>query len=168
MRNGIVGAARVSWTDDESRMEETMGEIDRRSALLLGLATAGIASVPADPAVAQPYRPDEGREISPGVRVVDVSEREIMHGRDAVLPSYKRVVVRDVVFQPGAKDKGDAMRNDMVCLCVEGEMRLDHRDGHPFTVKKNDVWTCVKDEPEDTDNIGNSVAIMRVINLMPA
>ena len=48
------------------------------------------------------------------------------------------------------------------------EMRIDHRDGHPFTVKKGDVWTCVKGEPEDTDNTGNSVAIMRTINLLPA
>jgi PAS domain S-box-containing protein len=64
--------------------------------------------------------------------------------------------------------KDDAMRNDMVCQCVDGEMRLDHRDGHPFTVKRNDVWTCVKGEPEDTENIGDGAAIMRVINLMPA
>jgi hypothetical protein len=34
-------------------MEETIGEIDRRSALMLGLATAGTALVSADLAVAQ-------------------------------------------------------------------------------------------------------------------
>jgi uncharacterized cupin superfamily protein len=28
---------------------------------------------------------------------------------------------------------------DMVCQCIDGEMRLDHRDGHAFTVKKGDV-----------------------------
>ena len=166
MRTGIVGAARVPWTVAESRMEETLGEIDRRSAFLLGLATAGTALAPSDPAEAQTYRPDEGREIGPGVRVVNVSERDPMHGRDSVLPAYKRVVVRDVVFQPGAKDKNEAMSSDMVCVCTEGEMLMDHRNGHPFKVKKNDVWTCVKGQPEDTENIGSTAAIMRVIALL--
>jgi hypothetical protein len=145
-----------------------MGEIDRRSALMFGLATAGTTLVSADPALAQPYRPDEGKELAPGVRLVEVSERDAMHGRDSVLPAYKRIKVVDVVLQPKATEKSDTMPNDMVCQCLDGEMRLDHRDGHAFTVKKNDVWTCVKGEPEDTENIGNSVAIMRVINLIPA
>jgi hypothetical protein len=165
----MLDTARFSWTVSEPSREETMGEIDRRSALTLGVATAGTALVvAANPIAAQPYRPDEGKELAPGVRLVEVSEREAMHGRDAVLPAYKRIKVVDIVFQPKVTHKDDAMRNDMVCQCVEGEMRLDHRDGHPFTVKKNDVWTCVKGEPEDTENIGNSAAIMRVINLITA
>jgi hypothetical protein len=143
-----------------------MSETDRRSALMIGLATAGAALMPAGQASAQPYRPDEGKEIGPGVRAVDVSERDMMHGRDMVLPGYKQIKVTDVVFQAGAKSKDDAMKSDMVCQCIEGEMRLDHRDGHAFTVKKNDVWTCVKGEPEDVENIGNGVAIMRVIRLL--
>src|SRR4051794_2898485 len=145
-----------------------MGNIDRRSALMLGLTTAGTALLAADSTLAQPYRPDEGKELAPGVRLVEVSEREAMHGRYSVLPAYKRLKVVDIVFQPKVTHKDDAMRNDMVCQCVEGEMRLDHRDGHPFTVKKNDVWTCVKGEPEDTENIGSNAAVMRVINLMTA
>jgi hypothetical protein len=164
----MLDAARVSWTVNEPSREEIMDEIDRRSALMLGVAIAGTALVAADPTVAQPYRPDEGRELAPGVRVVEVSEREAMHGRDSVLPAYKRIKVVDVVLQPNARHKDDAMRNDMVCLCLDGEMRLDHRDGHAFTVKRNDVWSCVKGEPEDTENLGNSVAIMRVVNLIPA
>jgi hypothetical protein len=60
------------------------------------------------------------------------------------------------------------MSSDMICQCIEGEMRLDHRDGHAFTVMKNDVWTCVKGKPEDTEIIGGGVAIMRVIRLLTA
>jgi hypothetical protein len=101
MRNGIVDTARVPWTVEESRMEETMGEIDRRSALMIGLASAGTVLTVAGSATAQMYRPDEGRQVEPGVRVVDLAKREMMHGRDAVLPGYKQVAVRDVVFQPG-------------------------------------------------------------------
>ena len=143
-----------------------MHEIDRRSSLTLGLATAGAALL-AEGAAAQPYRPDEGTETRhPGVRIVNVSERPSMAGRESVLPAYKRIVVRDLVYQPGATSKSDSMMNDMVCQCIDGEMRIDHRGGHAFTVKKGDVWTCVKDEPEDVTNTGNSVAIMRVINLL--
>ena len=85
----MLDAARVSWTVNEPSREEIMDEIDRRSALMLGVAIAGTALVAADPTVAQPYRPDEGRELAPGVRLVEVSEREAMHGRDSVLPAYK-------------------------------------------------------------------------------
>ena len=142
-----------------------MHEIDRRSTLILGFATAGAALL-TEGAAAQPYRPDEGVERSPGVRIVNVSERASMAGRESVLPAYKRIVVRDFVYQPGAMSKSDSMMNDMICQCIDGEMRIDHRGGHAFTVKKGDVWTCVKAEPEDVTNTGNSTAIMRVINLL--
>jgi hypothetical protein len=141
---------------------------DRRLALALGLTAIG--SVVAAPArtAAQPYRPDEGVELWPGVRLVRVSERSSMAagGRDAVLPGYKSVRVDDLVYQPGAKSRNDAMPNDMVCQCIEGELRLDHRHGHAFSAKKGDVWTCLKAQPEDVENTGSTVAIMRVIHLL--
>jgi hypothetical protein len=71
----MLDAAPVSWTVNEPIREETMGKIDRRSILMLGLATAGTTLVTGDPTVAQPYRPDEGKEIAPGVRVSDNHRR---------------------------------------------------------------------------------------------
>ncbi len=54
-----------------------MEDIDRRSALAFGFATA--ATWPAlftpTPAFAQRYRPDEGREIAPGVRRIELTKR---------------------------------------------------------------------------------------------
>ena len=137
---------------------------ERREALSLGLAVAaGLFGMAACPAEAQPYRADEGVEASPGVRRVFVGERATM------LPGYKRVRVMDVVHQPGAAKTLDAaMPNDMICQCIEGQMRLDHRDGNPISVKKGDVWTCSKGEPEDVENTGSTMAIMRVINLLPS
>jgi hypothetical protein len=35
--------------------------------------------------MAQPYRPDEGKEIAPGVREIEISQRE------AIIPGYKTV-----------------------------------------------------------------------------
>jgi hypothetical protein len=118
----MVAAVRVPWAVSKPSREEAMSEIDRRSALVIGLATAGTALVPAGAAVAQPYRPDEGREIAPGVRVVDVSERGMMHGRDAVLPGYKRIKVVDCVV-PGSSGAS---------LTREGEDALWHQ---VFTVQ---------------------------------
>jgi hypothetical protein len=152
---------------DESAREVTMSEIDRRSALALGLSAAGGVVAISDAAIGQ-ARPDEGQEIAPGVRRVPLGGRDMMGGRDSVLPGYKRIVMHDYVYQPGANTKSDTMPSDMVCLCPEGELRIDHRGGHPFTVKKNDVWTCVTGEPEDVENTGNTLAIMRVIRLLSA
>jgi hypothetical protein len=148
-----------------------MQDIDRRSALAaLGLSAATATPTLTAPrsAAAQPYRPDEGQETAPGVRRVLVSERAsmAMGGRDAVLPSYKSLRVTDHVYQPGAKSVSESMPNDMVCQCIEGELRLDHRHGHAFSAKKGDVWTCLKAHPEDVENTGSTVAIMRVTDLM--
>jgi quercetin dioxygenase-like cupin family protein len=140
---------------------------DRRFALALGLSAVGGALASSRQALAQTYRPDEGKELQPGVRQVPVSERNSMGGRDFVLPGYKRIKMIDFVFQPGVERKDDSMSVDMVCQCTEGEMRIDHRHGHVFTARKGDVWTCVKNEPEDVKNIGSVAAIMRVILLMP-
>ena len=147
-----------------------MSDTDRRYALALGLSAMGGALATPRPAAAQPYRPDEGQETAPGVRRVLVSERAsmAMGGRDAVLPGYRSLRVTDHVYQPGAKSISDTMHSDMVCQCIEGEMRLDHRHGHAFSAKKGDVWTCVKGQPEDVENTGGTAAIMRVIHLLPA
>jgi hypothetical protein len=172
----VAVVARFHSCDQRTVWEETMNKLehlsamDRRLALTLGLAATGSALIaPVRPAAAQPYRPDEGQERVPGVRRVRVSERTsmAMGGRDAVLPGYKSIRVDDIVYQPGAKTTNDVMRNDMVCQCIEGELRLDHGHDHTFSAKKGDVWTCVKDQPEDVENTGSTVAIMRVINLLP-
>jgi quercetin dioxygenase-like cupin family protein len=59
------------------------------------------------------------------------------------------------------------MANDMVCHCLEGELRVNQGPGKDFTVKKGDVWSCNKGLPENDENVGSSVAIMRVIDLLP-
>jgi hypothetical protein len=80
-----------------------MRDTNRRSAVTLSLAA--VAAAPAltlvapAPAEAQPYRPDEGREVSPGVRVVTLGETP------SGIPAYKTVRLRDVVFQPGASSE---------------------------------------------------------------
>jgi hypothetical protein len=140
-----------------------MGAINRRSTLALGLTMAATPLiVGVTPATAQTYGPDEGKELAPGVRQVDLSERE------SVIPAYKTVKMRDVVIQPGAKTPDNMMKNDMVCHITEGELAVV-QNGKEFTAKKGDVWTCANtDTTEGTQNKGDVVAIMRVTDLMTA
>ena len=135
-----------------------MENMDRR--LVLGLGLAASALVLPTAAAAQTYGPDEGKELAPGVRQVDLSERE------SIIPAYKMVKMRDIVIQPGAKTPDNVMKNDMVCHLTEGELAVV-QNGKEFTVKKGDVWTCAKaDTAEGTNNKSDAVAIMRVTDLM--
>ena len=140
-----------------------MEDINRRSALALGFATA--ATWPAlftlSPAFAQRYRPDEGREIAPGVRRIDLTTRP------SAIPAYATVSMRDTVYQPGAKSENPAMPNDMVCHCLEGELQVSQGPDKTFVAKTGDVWSCMKGMPEADVNNGSTIAIMRVIDLIP-
>ena len=136
-----------------------MEQLSRRH-VLLSIAVASTL-VPAGRAVAQSSDTPEGREIAPGVRRVEYSKRETM------IPNYKTVSMRDNIYQPGASTSGDSMPNDMVCHMAEGELTVDTGSG-PNVYKKGDVWSCAKGMPERSKNTGSTVAIMRIIDLLPA
>ncbi len=135
-----------------------MENMDRRLVLGLGLAASTLVLPTA--AAAQTYGPTEGEEVGPGVRIVALGERE------AVIPGYKTVKLRDVVIEPGAKTPDNMMKNDMVCHMTEGELTVV-QNKKEFTAKKGDVWTCAKtDTTEGTQNKGDVIAIMRVTDLL--
>jgi hypothetical protein len=54
------------------------------------------------------------------------------------------------------------------CHCPQGELRVKQPDGMEFVAKAGDLWTCKKGILEETENFGAGVAIMRIINLLPA
>jgi quercetin dioxygenase-like cupin family protein len=83
-----------------------------------------------------------------------------------MISSYKTVSMRDIVYQPNAKSANPAMANDMVCHCLEGELKVNQGPGKDFVAKKGDVWSCNKGLPENNENTGSGVAIMRVIDLL--
>jgi quercetin dioxygenase-like cupin family protein len=138
----------------------TMAKIGRQSAISLGLVTAAAPALGVlRTAAAETYRPDQGKELFPGVRQVDLSQR------DAVIPGYQTVSMRDIVFQPGASVPVHPMENDMVCHITEGELKVV-LDGQEFTAAKNDVYTCATGTQEGAENTGETVAIMRVTDLL--
>ena len=136
----------------------------RRSALVLGVAAAATPAFVSSrsAAAAGTYGPDEGKEVAPGVRQVDLGERE------SLIPAYKTVSMRDIVFQPGSNTPNNTMKNDMVCHITEGELRVVQNDQEEFTAKKGDVWSCAVGTKEQGWNEGDVVAIMRVIDMLPA
>ena len=144
-----------------------MVDIDRRSALAFGIAAASGVAAPGLAAARMSgmsgpggTAAPEGREIAPGVRIFDYSKR------GSAIPAYKNVVMRDFVYQPGAKTINPSMPNEMVCHMLEGELSVNHGPGMDFVVKKNAVWSCAKGQPENGHNTGSTVAIMRVIDLL--
>jgi len=135
-----------------------MKEVDRRSALAIGLAVASAAMV--KPAASQTADPLAGKETSPGPGVIQRAYGE----EHSMVPGFKTVSMRDIIVQPGATTGDNTMPNAMVCHITEGELRVV-QDGKTITAKKNYVWTCNKDTKEQVFNDGRVVAIMRITDL---
>jgi quercetin dioxygenase-like cupin family protein len=135
-----------------------MEQLNRRQTLL-NIAVASVI-LPIESASAQTSGSPESREVAPGVRRVEYSKRETM------IPNYKTVSMRDNIYQPGASTSGSSMANDMVCHMLEGELTVDTGSGDTL-YKKGDVWSCAKGMPERSKNTGSTVAVMRVIDLLP-
>jgi quercetin dioxygenase-like cupin family protein len=136
-----------------------MNSIDRRTAFALGLAAVTLAT-PQDSDAQAPGAP-AGREVAPGVRQVDLGERA------SALSAYKRLRMRDIIVQPGSATPDTVMMNDMLCHMTEGELAVRQNDDR-FTARKGDVWACAKaNTTEGTRNAGSTVAVMRIIDLLP-
>jgi len=133
-----------------------MQKVNRRSAMVLGLAAASAAVL--KPASAQTTGYKDATPW-PGV-VVRAYDGET----PSLIPGFKTVSMRDVIVQPGAKTMGPPMMNPMVCHITEGELLVE-QEGKTFTAKKNFVWTCNKDTKEQVSNPGSMVAIMRITDL---
>jgi hypothetical protein len=133
-----------------------MTQVDRRSALAIGLAAASAAM--AKPAAAQ-TTDYKDVTVAPGV------VNRVYGEGPSIIPGFKTVSLRDIIIQPGSKTpENQVMMNAMVCHITEGELRVV-QDGKTFTAKKDFVWTCNKDTIEHSANDGRVVAIMRITDL---
>ena len=133
-----------------------MTQVDRRSALAIGLAAASTAMV--KPAAAQTTNYKD-TTVAPGV------VNRVYGEGPSIIPGFKTISLRDIIIQPGSKTpENQVMMNAMVCQVTEGELRVV-QDGKTFTAKKDFVWTCNKDTKEHSANDGRVVAIMRITDL---
>ena len=133
-----------------------MTQVDRRSALAIGLAAASAAMV--KPAAAQTTNYKD-TTVAPGV------VNRVYGEGPSIIPGFKTISLRDIIIQPDSKTpENQVMMNAMVCHVTEGELRVV-QDGKTFTAKKDFVWTCNKDTKEHSANDGRVVAIMRITDL---
>jgi hypothetical protein len=133
-----------------------MTQVDRRSALAIGLAAASAAMVRPAAAQTTDYK---DTTVAPGV------VNRVYGEGPSIIPGFKTVSLRDVIVQPGSKTpENQDMMNAMICHIAEGELRIV-QDGKPFTAKKDFVWTCNKGTKEHAANDGSVVAIMRITDL---
>src|SRR3954470_12984068 len=142
--------------------------MSRRAAVTLGLSAITTAplfasATSAKAAGAPNYGSNEGRELSPGRRLVEIGE--IPSEMDA----YKSIKVVDVVYQPGAADPKEAVMDvDMMCYILAGEFSIKKTGKEPYTVKEGDFYTCGKGRTDKATNISSGVGIHRIAMLMPA
>jgi quercetin dioxygenase-like cupin family protein len=141
-------------------MEVPMESLNRRSALVLGVALAPAIGLSQSVAAASMYGPDAGKEILPGIRQVDLGKWPIN------IATYKTAVVTDYIFAPGSGFPDEAMKNDMICQIMEGEIWVKQGD-RAYTAKAGHVFACAKDTQEEDKNQSSATAVMRVIELMP-
>ena len=133
-----------------------MTQVDRRSALAIGLAAASAAMVKPAAAQTTDYK---DTTVAPGV------VNRVYGEGSSIIPGFKTVSLRDIIIQPGSKTpENQVMMNAMICHITEGELRVV-QDGKTFTAKKDFVWTCNKDTKEHSANDGRVVAIMRITDL---
>jgi quercetin dioxygenase-like cupin family protein len=128
-------------------------DLDRRALLRLGLAGASALVLSTG-----------GRVLAGETTGV---ERKVLKEVDSNIPGYAKIRVRGMIFQPGASTPTNTMENDMVCETTEGTLEVT-KDGQTFTAPKGTLWTCRKGGTELTANKGTTVAIMHVIDLLPA
>ncbi|HET6160924.1 MAG TPA: hypothetical protein VFE34_21445 [Dongiaceae bacterium] len=139
-----------------------MEDMNRRSAMALGLTVAATPFIAlATPAVAKTYGPNDGKELYPGVRMVELGTF------NSDIPAYKSISMVDIVFQPGAVAPESAMDNDMMCYIVAGEFKIKKADKQ-FTVKEGEMYTCSKGKTDMATNTSDVVGIHRIGILMPA
>src|SRR3954454_4546539 len=106
-------------------MEAAMMDIDRRSVMALGFTATAAIPFFSSPAWAEEpphYGPNDGKEIGPGRRLVEVGTMP------SEITAYKEIKIIDVVYQPGADDGQESLMDmDMVCHITAGEFDITKR-----------------------------------------
>ena len=124
--------------------------------LALGLGAASLLMLRTQSAEAAV---GEEKELAKGVK------QKILGEGPSIIPGYSKVSMRDMIFEPGATNGPNTMKNPMVCHITQGELTLVQA-GKEFVAKKDHVWTCAKDTVEGATNKGTTVAIMRITDLL--
>ena len=136
-----------------TKRQSGKGDLDRRAILMLGLAGASALGL--------------GKANSVLAAEEKGIERKVINEAESMIPGFGKIRVRDTIFQPGASLPERTMKNHMICELTQGTLEVT-QNGKTWTAKKGDFWTCKEGGTEGDVNKGETVAIMRAIDLLPA
>jgi len=94
------------------------------------------------------------------------AERRVIKEAESVIPGFPKVRLRENTYQPGAHTN-NTMKNSMICEITQGSLE-SKVDGQPVTRNTGDIYTCKIGQKIENENKGDTVAIMRVFDLLPS
>ena len=94
--------------------------------------------------------------------------KKIIKEAESVIPGVSRIRLRTRTYPPGAGgNRKVTMKRSMICEITQGA--LDSVvDGKPVRRNTGDIYTCRRGLVLSNKNNGTTVAVMRVLDLMPA
>ena len=128
-------------TGDFSRRKMLLG-LASTSVLVMGTAPSGLAQNRMEP------------------------ERKVIKEAESVIPGFPQVRLREATYQSGAQAKA-TMKNPMICEITQGSLE-SKVDGQPVRRHTGDIYTCKTGQEIENENKGDSVAVMRIFDLLPS
>ena len=137
-------------------------DLDRRTAIALGLTGASAVLLGAKPAMAAAEI--QGEELEPGVHW------RVLNEVDSPVPGFAKVRWDHMTWQPGAKFGPSTMKHPMICEIIAGPLE-SHVEGHgepkDITLETGANYVCHVGMIETNVNKGTEVAVMRIVHLIP-
>lgn len=139
-------------------LEGTNSELDRRTAIVLGLTGISALLLGTRSAVAAA----EVKEIAPGVTM------KILNEVPVEIPGFVKVRWREITWAPGAKLGATTMKNVMFCQIKGGPLEQYVEGQAPKTLQPDDTFACHVGMVEADENKGTVPSVMLVVDLLPA
>src|SRR5215831_9926721 len=135
-----------------TQLEEKIMEIDRRTALALGITGASALLLGS----AESGGAEEVKQLAPGVEMRVLKELPVQ------IPGFSKVRWRDITWQPGAKFGPTTMKNAMICEIRGGPLEQHIEGQDPKTLQPGDTYVCHVGMVEWDVNTGTTQSTMRV------
>lgn len=132
--------------------------VDRRSALVVGLAGASALLFSAPQAVLAA----DTKEVAPGVTL------KVLKKMPSDIPGFANIQWREITWQPGAKLGPITMKNVMICEISGGTLEQAIEGMETKTLQPGDTYLCHVGMVETDTNKGTTPTTMRVIDLLTA
>jgi hypothetical protein len=135
-------------------------DMDRRTAIAVGLTGASAVLLGAKPSIAATEA--KGEEIAPGVHW------RVLGEAPSPVQGFEKVRWEELTWQPGAKFGPTTMKVPMICEIIQGplEQVIEGQAG-PKTLETGATYACHVGMVETNENKGTDVPVMRIIRLMP-